>query len=257
MVVLGDHRFLRPNLLHHHRVRAVCVRDILFLAKDRRTFTEMTFGWLLENTNWDLVNRLIVYDDGSTDGTREWLRDIVRSCPQEHYLRETHFGSPVAVMNDYLDKTDADWFCKVDNDICLPTGWLEAMTSVIDNYDLDLLGMEAGMSGPPEDHWDGVYRPNMDCTHIGGVGMMRVGAIKRYPRPVPNGRFGFTESQHKFKRKSAWISPDLRMSCLDKIPEEPYLSLTEEYLSQGDAVQRKVGSPYPPQMADYHWGWLS
>ena len=55
------------------------MRDILFLAKDRRTFTEMTFGWLLENTNWDLVNRLIVYDDGSTDGTREWLRDIVRS----------------------------------------------------------------------------------------------------------------------------------------------------------------------------------
>jgi len=232
------------------------MRDLLYLAFNRREFTEITFGWLLENTSWDLVDRLIVYDDGSHDGTREWLRDNIRACPQEHYLRETRLMSPVAVMNDYVDRSDAEWFCKVDSDICLPAGWLEAMTSVFDNHDLELLGMEAGMSGKPDDDWDGIYRVNTDCSHIGGVGMMRPSCVRRYPRPVANGRYGWTESQHKFKRKSAWICPDLRMASLDKIPVEPFVSLTEKYEGQGNNIQRHW-EPYPKEMADYHWGWFT
>lgn len=231
------------------------VRDILYVARGRREFTEITFGWLLENTNWNLINRLIVYDDGSTDGTREWLMDAIRSCPQEHYFRRSHFGSPVGVMNDYVDKTDAEWFCKVDNDILLPPGWMDAMTSVIDSEDVELLGMEAGMSGPPADDWDGTYTPNWDCTHIGGVGFIKVGAFKRYPRPVPKGRFGWTESQHKFRRKSAWISPDLRMACLDKICDEPFQSLTADYMLKGPGLQREWAD-YPKEMRDFYWGWL-
>lgn len=230
------------------------MKDVLYVAKNRREFTEITFGWLLENTNWECFDRLIVYDDGSSDGTREWLKDTIRTCPQEHHFRRSHFGSPVGIMNDYVDQTDADWFCKVDNDILLPEGWAEAMVSVLEKHDdLDLLGMEAGMSGCPQDGWDGTYGPNWDCSHIGGVGLIRVGAYRRYPRPVPKGRYGWTESQHKFKRKSAWIAPDLRMACLDKIGEEPFASLSEVYIQQDN--QRRW-EPYPREMADYHWGWL-
>lgn len=232
------------------------MRDILYLAFNRFEFTEITFSWLLENTNWDLVDRLIVYDDGSHDGTREWLRENIRDCPQEHYLRETRLMSPVAVMNDYVKKSDSKWFCKIDSDICLPPSWLEAMTSVIDNHDLDLLGMEAGMSGTPEDGWGGSYGINTDCSHIGGVGFMRTSAIRRYPHPIPNGRFGWTESQHKFKRKSAWIAPDLRMASLDKVPLEPFVSLTEKYKNEGKHIQRHW-EPYPIENAHYYWGWFT
>ena len=233
--------------------------DILYLAKGRRAFTELTFGWLLQNTNWEIADRLFVYDDGSAnaDGTREWLGDTIRCCPQEHYFRETAFGSPVAVMNDYVERTDAEWVVKVDNDIVLPEGWLEAMVSVIEaNDDIDLLGMEAGMSGKPPDFWDGTYGPNWDCSHIGGVGLMRVSALKRYPRPVPKGRFGWTESQHRFRRKSAWIKPDLRMCCIDQVPVEPWCSLYADYLAYGNGLQR-TWSPYPREMAEYHWGWFT
>lgn len=229
------------------------MRDIVYVARDRLEFTQISFGWLLETTNWECFNRLYVYDDGSTDGTREWLEDAVRACPQEHYFVRCHYHSPIGVMNAHVDKTDAEWFCKVDNDILLPHGWSEAMCSVIDSHDIDFLGMEAGMSGQPEDGWDGGYGPNWDCSHIGGVGLMRVGAIKRYPRPVPNGRFGWTESQHKFKRKMAWISPDLRMACLDKIPDEPFPSLSSQYVDRG--IQRRW-HPYPKEMQEFYWGWI-
>ena len=102
------------------------MRDILYVTKGRREFTEHTFNLLLENTNWDLADRLIVYDDGSLDGSKLWMRKNISRCPQEHYFRTTHLGSPVSVMNDYVDKTNATWFCKIDNDICfLQGGWTQ------------------------------------------------------------------------------------------------------------------------------------
>ena len=47
--------------------------DVLFLAYNRLAFTQESFKALLENTDWQYVQRLSVYDDGSVDGTREWL----------------------------------------------------------------------------------------------------------------------------------------------------------------------------------------
>jgi len=229
------------------------MRDILYVTKGRREFTEHTFNLLLENTNWDLVNRLIVYDDGSLDGSKLWIRKNIGRCPQEHYLRTTHLGSPVSVMNDYVNQTDAKWFCKIDNDICLPPGWLDAMVSVTDAHpELQILGMEVGMSGRPADDWDGVYGVNEDCTHIGGIGLINVAAYKRYPRPLANGRFGWTESQHKFVRKSAWISPDILCPLLDHLEFEPWMGLSHQYVARG--LQRDMGK-YPKEMA-WSWSWM-
>jgi len=229
------------------------MRDILYVAKGRRAFTEHTFNLLLENTNWDLANRLFVYDDGSKDGTKVWLRKNIMRCPQEHYFRETKFGSPVSVMNDYVEKTNASWFCKIDNDICLPPGWLDAMVSVTDSHPhLSLLGMEAGMSGQPPDDWDGTYTVNNDCTHIGGIGLIKVATYKRYPQPIPNGRYGWTEFQHRFNPKRAWISPDLRCPLLDHLEFEPWLGLSHQYVA--NSLQRDMGK-YPKEMA-WSWSWM-
>jgi hypothetical protein len=47
--------------------------ELVYLAWNRKVFTEASFALLRANTDWDLVDRLVVYDDCSTDGTREWL----------------------------------------------------------------------------------------------------------------------------------------------------------------------------------------
>jgi len=44
--------------------------DILYLAKGRLEFTKHTLGMLVKNTNWDLVNKLVIYDDGSSKSDR-------------------------------------------------------------------------------------------------------------------------------------------------------------------------------------------
>lgn len=209
--------------------------DIIYLAWNRLDYTRASFETLLENTNWEHVRRLIVYDDGSTDGTREYLDDAIQRCPVEHGLSHLGFGSPVATMNHYLDGTDADAFVKIDNDIAAPPGWLDALLHVWYAHDeLELLGMEAGQTkiGGRDEEWDGVYgyRP---CTHIGGIGLMRVSAFTTRDRPRVKGRFGFTEWQHRMDPVRGWIEPDLLVPQLDRIPADPWRSLSLAYIERG------------------------
>ena len=228
--------------------------DILYLAKGRLEFTQHTLEMLIKNTNWDLVNKLVVYDDGSSKPDQTWLHRATTKLKVKNEFRLTNFGSPVAVMNHFLDRRETDVFAKVDNDIVLPPGWLEAMTSVMESHPtLDLLGMEAGMSGRPEDGWNGVYGVNLDCSHIGGVGLIRGASIRRFSRPVPNGRFGWTENQHANAYQKAWIKPDLQMCEMDKLPFEPWMSITEAYRNE-PGLQRDWPN-YPGDMADYYWKW--
>lgn len=227
--------------------------DILYLAKGRLEFTKHTFKMLVKNTNWDLVNKLVVYDDGSGKPDRVWLHDATTKLGMKNEFRATNLESPVAIMLHFLDRREADVFAKIDNDIVVPPGWLEAMTSVMEAEPaLDLLGMEAGMSGRPPDDWDGVYGVNHDCSHIGGVGLMHTRAFRRVSRPVPNGRFGFTEWQHQVYPPRAWIKPDLQMCELDKLPFNPWASLSDGYVDEG--VQRRWGK-YPDDMFDDYWSW--
>ena len=55
--------------------------DVLYLSRNRREFTAFTFSKLIENTNWDLVDRLVVYDDSSTDGALEEITNRIGAVP--------------------------------------------------------------------------------------------------------------------------------------------------------------------------------
>ena len=230
--------------------------DILYLAKGRLQFTQHTFPALLENTNWDLVNQLVVYDDGSSKRDRNWLAKAVNESGVNHKFRVTTFGSPVAVMNDYLDHTRADVFAKIDNDIVVCPDWLDNMLGVMErNPTLGLLGMEPGMGGGGTtigvpDGWDGVYREE-PCSHIGGVGLFRVKVMQRYPRARPNGRFGGTEWQHKYRPERSWITPDLQVFGIDRVPVEPWVSYSQDFIDR--EVQRPWNT-YPKEMG-WYWEW--
>lgn len=218
---------------------------------------------LLETTDWSLVDRLIVHDDGSDDGTAQFLNAaIAESAPLlvEHDVGvvpefQYRYGSAPAVMSAHVSRSEADWIAKVDCDIVLCRGWLEAMTGVVErNPEVDCLGMEAGRGLPVTPEWDGIYRFEPG-THMGGVGLIRVAALARLPTFA--GLEGWTHLQHEYGRvrgngqlNIGWINPDLPVVQLDRVPFEPWASLAAEYVEAG------WGRPWGKyhERADY-WDW--
>lgn len=226
--------------------------DILYLAWNRLEFTKFSWQMLMQNTEWGRVSKLIVYDDGSIDGTADFLRKKVkREAPVEAEFRETSLHSPPAIMNRYIASSNAEWFAKIDNDIVVPQGWLAAMQEVIEGKpSVELLGMEAGRGLPVTPEWDGRYRFESG-SHMGGVGLLKVEAFVRRTRMTEgDGRFGFTEWQHEYKPVRGWINPDLPVVSLDRVPFEPWASLSERYVERD--WQRPWGKYH--ERADY-WDW--
>jgi glycosyltransferase involved in cell wall biosynthesis len=231
--------------------------DILYLAWNRLEFTMHTWAWLIAHTNWDRVNQLVVYDDGSEDGTLEFLRESVTDTPVRAELRSSDLRSPPAVMNHYAATSEADWFAKIDNDIALPGGWLDALCVTVQaNPDLELLGMEAGRTrtpgrdGAPGDNGPFHVEP---ATHIGGVGLIRVDALRSRPRIPERGRFGWTEWQQRYEPSRGWIDPDLFCPQLDRVPVEPFVGLAERYAAEG---WQRSWEKYDPIMYAY-WQWFA
>lgn len=110
-----------------------------------------------------------------------------------------------------------------------------------------------GHNGAPWD-WD---RPNNGYgfekgSHIGGVGLMKTESFRIRPKLIEGeGRFGFTEWQHEYKPVRGWITPDLLVSELSRIPFEPWVSLTSQY------VERDWEREWPKyhERWDYWWSW--
>jgi len=245
----------------------VPVIDVLYPTWNRRKFTRFSLQMLLDNTDWSLVRKLVIHDDGSDEqeGTVKLVRDLTRDAPVEVDIFARpwadRFGSPPAVMNWYLDNYgDSDFFAKIDSDIVVPPGWLEACLGVIDRIKhIDLLGFEAGRSGPPGHNgapwdWD---RPTEGYSfeagsHIGGVGLMRTSVFSKHPAMgTKQGRYGFTEWQQEYRPVRGWITPDLLVSELSRIPFEPWLSITAEYVERD---WEREWPKYHPRW-DYWWSW--
>lgn len=233
------------------------VIEILYLAWNRLEFTRASLAFLLANTNWDLVDRLIVYDDGSEDGTRELLDELLRHFPVETVLRAEEGRGPVSIMRHYVATTPAEVFAKIDNDVAVPPGWLDWMLQVLEETPaVELLGMEAGMTevvGRDGDQaWDGTYRFE-PATNIGGVGVMRTSAFTTRPALYADGRHGFSEWQHTNKPVRGWITPDLPVVLLDRLPFEPWLSLSAGYVERG---WQRPWQCWDPVWMRWAWDWL-
>lgn len=240
--------------------------DVLFLAWNRLEFTRFTFGQLLANTDWDLVDRLVVYDDGSEDGTTALLYEMIHACPATYELRETPNVGPVEIMNRYVETSDADFFFKTDNDIVLPPGYLPAMLGVLAlNPQIDALGCEAGRTLYPalaEDGWASVgaqgtvygYEPG---SHIGGIGLIRTEALGRRPRLNANGeggRYGWTEFQSQWNLERGWIQPDIPVCSLDQVPFDPWQRYALQYQKRGWSRNTMWPQYHARWMARY-WAW--
>lgn len=229
--------------------------EVLYLTANRREFTALTFELLIQNTNWSLVDRLVVYDDQSGDGARDEVSTRLHRVPVPSEIRDHSFGSPVAVMNDFIAHTECERFAKVDNDLALPPGWLEVFVGVMDEHPkLTLLGTESPFMGPPGPGWNGHYRYT-PWKHIGGNGLMKTKFFKETgPIHVDGVHHGFTGHQWHHTPTLGWVTPDILVCLLDRCPIEPWKSLSAEYVKRG--WQRRWTGGVIPAHFPMYFDWL-
>ena len=225
--------------------------DLLYLAFNRLDFTRKSYETMMANTDWSLIDRLVIYDDGSTDGTREYLKDQLAHAPVKAALYLTKNLGPVGIMNTYLQLTqisgdDDGIFIKIDNDVMLPPGWLPECLEVMRDPTIDLLGIEAMLSIGASP------RVSRETAYIGGIGLMRHRAF-RCCLPMPRGRFGFTSWQDTHTQlKKAWLDPALPVCLLNLVPFEPWRSLSLEYIQKG---WQRDWPPFLPETETKFWEW--
>jgi glycosyltransferase involved in cell wall biosynthesis len=228
-----------------------CV-DLFYLACNRLEFTRETFETLLANTDWKFVNELFVYDDGSIDGTREWLEENVSRAPVKVSFRKTAFGSPVTAMVDFIRSSTMPVLAKTDNDAMLPPGWLAASLKVLDAHpELSLLGIEAMYPHSEDMEIPRSYTP---AQFISGLGLYRREAFARSLPEAYDKWFGLEEWQ-MFKEPQlvrGWITPALPVFLLDRYPFEPWIAYSCSYTQRG--LQRNWPK-YDKHCTLWKWRW--
>jgi O-methyltransferase len=229
-----------------------CV-DLLYLTSNRLEFTQETLDALLKNTDWQFVREFVVNDNSSVDGTRDWVRQAIRACPAPVRWIEGNYTSPVAAMVNFIRGARAPILAKVDNDAMMPPAWLRQSLEVMDRHpELLLLGTEA--LNPHSDD-PRIVRSYTRADFISGLGLYRRQAFAR-SQPTPMGKyFGLEEwqmAQPKLVR--GWINPGLSVFLLDRLPFDPWLTYSKNYVARG--WQRECYL-YEPTSTLWKWRWPS
>ncbi len=243
--------------------------SLVFPAFNRLEFTKQSWAALMANTDWSLVEEFHVYDDGSTDGTAEFLMNAVISEPPLNvpvFFRRTSFRSPMGVTLDWIRRSKAPLLAKLDNDTVYPPGWLNVALDVMErNPKLEMLGLECMrtpgtfmgiIDGHAKYHVPGHGQFDYErAQFVSGLGVYRRSAFAQ-SLPPDEGYFGFEEWQRRRCKKAGWIIPSLPVFLLDRLPMDPWKSLSESYVEKG--WQRPWSGAgelrYKPEESD-KWSW--
>lgn len=121
--------------------------ELAFITWNRLEYTRLSLGQLLADP--DESFRLSIWDNASTDGTRDYLQDEVDD-PRIHDIifSDTNVGQ-VDAVNSIWSASDADLLGKVDNDCLVTPGWTRTLAQAHD--DIPRLGSVACWHYFPDD----------------------------------------------------------------------------------------------------------
>ncbi len=113
--------------------------SIVVPTLDNLIFTRLCLESVLAHTEQPSYE-LIVVDNASTDGTRDYLADLAAGRPHVRLvLNEENLGFPYA-CNQGLSAATGEFLILLNNDVVVTPGWLERLTDRLADPRLGLLG---------------------------------------------------------------------------------------------------------------------
>jgi hypothetical protein len=228
--------------------------DILILTWERQEYTKHMLTSFLANTSRDLVNRVFLHDDASEASKEnvDYFSAVSALFPRTYWERPIHrVGSPVTIQANFARRqAETPYFIKLDSDVILHRGWLQQVAAAIEkDPTLDNVGIEP-MHRLGEER-DGGVQP---CEWISGLGAYRTENYIKHAPPQADGiYFGLEDWMVATGQKSAWLDPCVPNFLLDRVPVEPWASLSDSYVAKG--WQRPWEKYNDLQKGLYEW-WL-
>ena len=94
-------------------------------------FTRLCIDYIRMNTV--MPYELVIVDNGSMDGTREYFQELSKKL-DVHYLRnETNLG-PIIAINQGMRASKYEYICQIHNDVVIfEKGWLQKIVSIMES----------------------------------------------------------------------------------------------------------------------------
>ena len=106
--------------------------SLMMVTYNRIELTKKTLDGL--KTSIKTPYNLVIVDNGSTDGTVEFLRQEFDGKTNVHMIFLPHNKGIAIGRNIALKKADeigTKWYCTIDNDVEMPEGWLEECIDIL------------------------------------------------------------------------------------------------------------------------------
>jgi glycosyltransferase involved in cell wall biosynthesis len=171
--------------------------SIVMITHNRLDYTKKAIARLLEDSSEEF--ELYLWDNASTDGTREYLKDGLQD-PRivEIVLNQENVG-PMGALNYAWSKTKAELVGKVDNDCLVTPGWTRVLAKA--HKDIENLGAIACWHYPLEDFDEKAARKAGKIQTFGSHQILR--------SPFVCGT-GFMMKRKTFEKYGSWrIGPNV------------------------------------------------
>ena len=113
--------------------------DLVFITYNRLDYTKLALGSVLADPTEEFS--LTIWDNASTDGTMEYLKNHVRDRRIADIVFSKDNIGQTATVNEVWGRSKADLVGKLDNDCLVTPGWTRTLTRA--HEDIDNLGVIA------------------------------------------------------------------------------------------------------------------
>ncbi len=121
--------------------------DLIFISFNRLEYTKLALASVLADPTEQFS--LTIWDNASTDGTRDYLRNEVRDPRIKDVVLSRENVGQIAALNEVWGSSKADLVGKLDNDCIVTPGWTRTLGQA--HEDIPELGVIACWHFMPED----------------------------------------------------------------------------------------------------------
>ena len=188
------------------------VTHILYITFNRLYYTEKTLPVLLDSCDYPFMVRIV--DNGSTDGTVEYLKSLNHSRIEQIIYNKKNRGL-IKPTKDFWKESNAELVGKIDNDILVPKNWVKKLIDA--HLKIPQLGVCGYCHFRKEDYNKVVVSQKVEGINgvyirrqpwIGGNYLIKSHHIKNIPGYTQSWKFlkkrifhGFTKYQKKLSKE--------------------------------------------------------